>query len=270
MFDWLERRIDPFAPFDEGEMPPASVRALRLVLPRGRCGSGSWCCSSSRSPSACSRPRSTSSSAGSSTSWRSRRPERLFAEHGTAASRSSPSLILFVRPLLHFAHEAIINQILVPQTTNMIRWRTHLYTLGHSLELFPGATSPGGSPTASRRPARRIREHGGRRSSTRFSTSRSSRSRRSALFSIDQPVARAADGAVDRRLYRAAALFRAAGAGSARSRNAEARSVTVGRIVDSYTNILTVKLFARAEEERSAVRDALGALHAALPQLASA
>ena len=25
MFDWLERRIDPFAPFDEGEMPPASV-----------------------------------------------------------------------------------------------------------------------------------------------------------------------------------------------------------------------------------------------------
>ena len=39
--------------------------------------------------------------------------------------------------------------------------------------------------------------------------------------------------------------------------NAEARSVAVGRIVDSYTNILTVKLFARAEEERSAVRDAL-------------
>ena len=25
MFDWLERRIDPFAPFEEGEMPPASV-----------------------------------------------------------------------------------------------------------------------------------------------------------------------------------------------------------------------------------------------------
>src|SRR3954462_5059240 len=25
MFDWLERRIDPFAPFAEGEMPPASV-----------------------------------------------------------------------------------------------------------------------------------------------------------------------------------------------------------------------------------------------------
>jgi ATP-binding cassette subfamily B multidrug efflux pump len=39
--------------------------------------------------------------------------------------------------------------------------------------------------------------------------------------------------------------------------NADARSVAVGRIVDSYTNILTVKLFARAGEERSAVREAL-------------
>jgi ATP-binding cassette subfamily B multidrug efflux pump len=39
--------------------------------------------------------------------------------------------------------------------------------------------------------------------------------------------------------------------------NAEARSVTVGRIVDSYSNIMSVKLFARAEEERSAVQSAL-------------
>ncbi|MBV9066785.1 MAG: ABC transporter ATP-binding protein, partial [Methylobacteriaceae bacterium] len=39
--------------------------------------------------------------------------------------------------------------------------------------------------------------------------------------------------------------------------NAEARSVTVGRIVDSYSNIISVKLFARAEEERSAVQSAL-------------
>ena len=30
-----------------------------------------------------------------------------------------------------------------------------------------------------------------------------------------------------------------------------------GRIVDSYTNILTVKLFARAREEDAYVRDAI-------------
>ncbi|MCZ7658213.1 MAG: ABC transporter ATP-binding protein/permease [Xanthobacteraceae bacterium] len=37
----------------------------------------------------------------------------------------------------------------------------------------------------------------------------------------------------------------------------EARSMLTGRIVDSYTNILTVKLFARAREEDDYVRDAV-------------
>jgi ATP-binding cassette subfamily B multidrug efflux pump len=37
----------------------------------------------------------------------------------------------------------------------------------------------------------------------------------------------------------------------------EARSMLTGRIVDSYTNILTVKLFARAHEEDAYVQDAL-------------
>ena len=37
----------------------------------------------------------------------------------------------------------------------------------------------------------------------------------------------------------------------------EARSTLTGRIVDSYTNILTVKLFARAREEDAYVRDAI-------------
>jgi ATP-binding cassette subfamily B multidrug efflux pump len=48
----------------------------------------------------------------------------------------------------------------------------------------------------------------------------------------------------------------------------EARSVLTGRIVDTYTNILTVKLFARAREEdayvRSAMDDHTGLFHASL------
>jgi ATP-binding cassette subfamily B multidrug efflux pump len=39
--------------------------------------------------------------------------------------------------------------------------------------------------------------------------------------------------------------------------SSEARSMLTGRIVDSYTNILTVKLFARAREEDAYVRDAI-------------
>jgi ATP-binding cassette, subfamily B, multidrug efflux pump len=48
----------------------------------------------------------------------------------------------------------------------------------------------------------------------------------------------------------------------------EARSVLTGRIVDTYTNILTVKLFARAREEdayvRSAMEEHTGLFHASL------
>jgi len=41
--------------------------------------------------------------------------------------------------------------------------------------------------------------------------------------------------------------------------SSELRSHVMGRVVDSYTNILTVKLFARSEAERSAVREAIAA-----------
>ena len=48
----------------------------------------------------------------------------------------------------------------------------------------------------------------------------------------------------------------------------EARSIVTGRIVDTYTNILTLKLFARAREEdayvRSAVETHTGLFHASL------
>jgi ATP-binding cassette subfamily B multidrug efflux pump len=43
----------------------------------------------------------------------------------------------------------------------------------------------------------------------------------------------------------------------------EARSLLTGRIVDSYTNILTLKLFARAEDEDAFVRDGMLGLTAA-------
>ena len=50
----------------------------------------------------------------------------------------------------------------------------------------------------------------------------------------------------------------------------EARSALMGRIVDSYTNILTVKLFARPRDEDDYVRDAVELSHRALPGRAAA
>jgi ATP-binding cassette subfamily B multidrug efflux pump len=46
--------------------------------------------------------------------------------------------------------------------------------------------------------------------------------------------------------------------------SSEARSLLMGRVVDSYTNILSVKLFARARDEDAFVREALDAHTAAM------
>jgi ATP-binding cassette subfamily B multidrug efflux pump len=46
--------------------------------------------------------------------------------------------------------------------------------------------------------------------------------------------------------------------------SSELRSKVMGRVVDSYTNILTVKLFARARDEDAHVRDVIDAHHTAM------
>ena len=62
-------------------------------------------------------------------------PETLWQDHGTGLVLAA-ALILVARPVLSWLHEALSNQLVVPQTTGLIRWRTHLYTLGHALSYF--------------------------------------------------------------------------------------------------------------------------------------
>ena len=49
-------------------------------------------------------------------------------------------------------------------------------------------------------------------------------------------------------------------------RVSEMRSLLTGRVVDSYTNILTVKLFARARDEDAYVREADRRAHRGVPR----
>ena len=254
MFDWLERRIDPFAPFEEGEMPPASVarftwhylRPVRfwlVVLFFVSIAVGlfetslylliGWF---------------VDLLAGST-------PERLFAEHGTQLWLVA-ALILIVRPILNTSNDIVTNQILVPQTTNMVRWRTHLYTLGHSLSYFQSDFAGRiGNRITQCGPA--IRE---------LAVTILDSLLYVAIFAVTAlglftsiSLILAAPMAVWIAAYVTLMRYFVPRAQGASLKNAEARSVAVGRIVDSYTNILTVKLFARAEEERSAVRRALEA-----------
>jgi ATP-binding cassette subfamily B multidrug efflux pump len=252
MYDWMERRIDVFAPFDEGETPPKTVRGftwhyLKPVRP--------WLAVLFVASLVVG---IFEASLYVLIGWfvdllaRSN-PERIFTDHGTALMLAGAA-ILFVRPLLHYGHEAISNQIIVPQTTNQVRWRTHLYTLRHSLAYFQGDFAG--------RLANRITQTG-------------PAVREIAVTILDTLLYVAIYAVTAVGLFSSISLWLAlpmvtwitcylllmryfVPRAQARSLvSAEARSVAVGRIVDSYTNILTVKLFARAEEERSAVRDTL-------------
>jgi len=254
MFQWFEKQIDPFAPFDETQTPPKTVsgfawyylRPIRywflllfvIALLVGLFEASlyiliGWLVDLLTQSSS----------------------DRIWADHGDSLLLVG-ALILIVRPALHFVHGLVSNQLIVPQSTNMIRWRTHVYTLGHALSYFQADFAG--------RLANRIMQAGG------------------AIRGIAVTL-------LDTLLYVAIFAFTALGVFSSVSpwlalpmglwilgyivllyyfvprakvrslKVADTRSALVGRVVDSYTNILTVKLFARSEEERSAVSESLAA-----------
>ena len=180
-------------------------------------------------------------------------PERLVADHG-AALVGVGALILVARPILFTIHEAASNQVIVPQSTNLIRWRTHLYTLGHSLGTFQGDFAG--------RIANRVTQVGP--AIRGVAVTMLDTLLYVAVFAV---TAFGLFGSISPWLalpmglwiaaYAALVRYFVPRAGQRSLVNSEKRSVLIGRIVDSYTNILTVKLFARAEVERSAVREAV-------------
>ncbi|GJD31276.1 Vitamin B12 import ATP-binding protein BtuD [Methylobacterium adhaesivum] len=250
--DWLERRIDPFAAFEDGRMPPKTVtgfsgfylkpvRAALAVLFVVALVAGTveaslyllmgWFID-------------LLNTADRATFW---------ADHGTKVMLAG-GLVLVVRPITIWLHEILSNQLIVPQVTNQIRWRTHLYTLGHSLSYFQADFAG--------RLANRVVQVG-------------PAVRELAVVFIDTLLYVAIYAVTAVGLFGSISLWLALPVvlwvvaygfltrwfvPRARKRSlvtADTRSALIGRIVDSYTNILTVKLFARDREERAAVRDAV-------------
>jgi ATP-binding cassette subfamily B multidrug efflux pump len=250
--DWLERRIDPFASFDETRMPPKSVTGFAwfylhpirgalaalfaIAVIAGTVEASLYLVMRWFIDMLGSADRAT-----------------VLTDHATGIAVSL-ALVALVRPVSIWAHEALSNQLVVPQSTNQIRWRAHLYTLGHSLSYFQADFAG--------RLANRVVQVG-------------PAVRELAVVFIDTLLyvaiyavtAVGLFGSISPWLALPVVLWILAYAAltrwfvpRARARShatADTRSVLIGRVVDSYTNILTVKLFARDREERAAVRDAV-------------
>jgi ATP-binding cassette, subfamily B, multidrug efflux pump len=181
------------------------------------------------------------------------RPEALFRDHGPVLLWMG-FVMLVLRPLTAVAHAVLVNQIVNPGFSNMIRWQNHWHVVRQSWTFFQNDFAG--------RIANRVLQTG-------------PALRESLVMAFDAAwyilvygsSALVLLGRLDWRLTLPMVLWFACYAAMLRffvprlrdrSRHAsEMRSMLTGRIVDSYTNILTVKLFARARDEDAFVRDAI-------------
>ena len=163
-------------------------------------------------------------------------------------------LVLLVRPLAIFADVAIRLNTLIPGATSLIRWQSHWHVVRQSWPFFQN-------------------DFAGRIANRVMQTAVSLRESAMASVRAVWYIAVYGMGALvlmalsDWRLALPTLLwvvgyvlflryFVPRMRDLAKS-NSEARSLVMARVVDSYTNILTVKLFARAAEEDAFVREAI-------------
>ncbi len=191
-------------------------------------------------------------------------PERLFADHGWLLAGMA-LVLLIVRPLALTAQNLVTNQAIAANVSNLIRWQNHWHVARQSWAFFQN-------------------DFAGRIASRVMQTGPALRESLVSLLTavwyimVYGTSALLLLGSADPWLALPVALWFVGYIAILRvlvprMRNrsrevSEARSMLTGRIVDTYTNILTVKLFARARNEDAYVRDAMdahtGSFHAAL------
>ncbi|TBU98928.1 multidrug ABC transporter ATP-binding protein [Stutzerimonas kirkiae] len=180
----------------------------------------------------------------------------FFARHGGDLLWMA-LVALIIRPLVSGLHDLLTHQAINPGLTNMIRWQNHRYLLRQSLSFFHNDFAG--------RLAQRVMQTG---PALRDSTMQVVDALWHVLVYAGSALYLFAEA--DPRLmiplslwilgYASALWYfvprikqRAAAASASRSR-------VMGRIVDGYSNIATLKLFAHAREEENYAREAMGEL----------
>jgi ATP-binding cassette, subfamily B, multidrug efflux pump len=251
MFRFFETRIDPFRPHDES-MPPANLfgyyaRYCRQVWPFLVALMAIGLIVSLIEVSIL---RFVGSLVDT---LRSTSPDALLRTHGRQFLAMA-LLVLVGRPLANFTHDLLTQQAIAPGMTNLIRWQTHRYVLRQSLSYFAN-------------------DFAGRIASNIIQAAASLRDSVVQVIDALWFVAVYAISALvifaqtDWRLacplalwianYLATLVFFIPRIRRRSQELAHMRATLTGRIVDSYANIQTVKLFAHLEREDQHAREAL-------------
>ncbi len=252
MFRWFETRIDPY-PDRSPERPPDTMGgfyrhfirpmwpAFAVLLVVGFLGSVIEVALMAFIGSIVDLMRTSGS------------PETFLADHA-AWLLFMAFVALIARPLVSTTHDLIKNQVIAGPVTTRVRWQTHRYVMRQSLSFFQN-------------------DFAGRVANKIMQTAPALRE--SVVQVIDaiwyagiQWVgAVVLFAAADIRLliplvlwlvaYIVAMVYFVPRIRDRATAASEARSMLTGRIVDSYTNILTVKLFAHADREDSYAQGAM-------------
>ena len=171
------------------------------------------------------------------------------------------ALILVVRPLAMFADVAIRQNVLIPGATSLIRWQSHWHLIRQDLSFFHNDFAG--------RLANRVMQ-----TANALRESVMSAIRGVWYIAVYGVSALALMMAADWRLgvptlawFAGYIVFLRHFVPRMRDlakASSEVRSLVMARIVDSYTNILTVKLFARLADEDAYVREAIDAHQTAI------
>ncbi|MEO7050077.1 MAG: ABC transporter ATP-binding protein, partial [Rhodanobacter sp.] len=183
-------------------------------------------------------------------------PADLFRLHGHALLWMA-LVALVARPILGSLHDLLVNQAILPSLTNRIRWQNHRYVIRQSLGFFQN-------------------DYAGRIANRIIQTGASLRE--SAVQMVDAiwyiviytgsaialfaqaDVWLAAPLVVWVFCYIGLLAFFIPRVKQRSWKASEAKSKLMGRIVDGYSNVMTLKLFAHTRREEAYVADAMNEL----------
>ena len=177
----------------------------------------------------------------------------FFHEHGRTLLWMG-FVALIARPVLNSLHDLLVNQAILPSLTNRIRWQNHRYVIRQSLGFFQNDYAG--------RIANRIMQTGGalRESAVQIVD---------AIWYVTIYTSSAIVLFAKADFWLAAPLvvwvfayvgllgFFIPRVKQRSWKASEARSKLMGRIVDGYSNVLTLKLFAHTRREEAYVADAM-------------
>ncbi|MDO8881442.1 MAG: ABC transporter ATP-binding protein [Pseudotabrizicola sp.] len=252
MFSYFERLVDPYGPYEQTDTPPRKLWPfLKQYIQPFR---GVFAITATLSV--------VSAFADVAMIWYVGRlvdllsttgPQAVWIDHGTEIL-SVAAAILILRPILLVANVALLHNTILPNFGTMIRWRAHSHVIRQPVGWFESDFAG--------RIANRIMQTPPAAGDAVFQTFDAV-----AFASVTVVGAAIMLAGADVRLllplviwfvlYAVLVRWTVQRAGPAAKASSDARSAVTGRVVDAYTNIHSVKLFAHHDMELNYARDAI-------------